>query len=266
MRKTPHMAEAAKVIDQAEAQIQEALRQLYAVGIRKAAQTAREIRETKNAAQEGDGKYSLRAFMDGTRFVDVQADQDVFDGLTIPQMANKAKEILRRKFAGKIIGIDNTVFMNNRKAGEYARPAKKDIQSDAYEAKLRASPELDNLIDAGRNFRKEEDGKDGHLHPDAVNGFSYFDTTFKVGKEYFEGVVNILNSRHGKLFKDVTKLRNVTKEIHNSYGIEPQSMFLRDTSMSSIYDKNEKVNPSGAKNSSRYVNLRDSSSSSPKKH
>lgn len=60
MRKTPHMAEAAKVIDQAEAQIQEALRQLYAAGIREAAQTAREIGETKNAAQEGDGKYSTR--------------------------------------------------------------------------------------------------------------------------------------------------------------------------------------------------------------
>lgn len=56
---------------------------------------------------------------------------------------------------------------------------------------MRAAPELDNLIDAGTNFRNSPDGTDEHHHPNAVGGFDYFDTIFKVGNEYYYGLVNI---------------------------------------------------------------------------
>ena len=38
----------------------------------------------------------------------------------------------------------------------------------------------------------------------------------------------------GLLLKDITKIRNVTKDITGSYGENPQSRFLRDASMDSI--------------------------------
>ena len=190
--------------------------------------------------ESGGVKYSLRAFEDGTRFVDVQMDPSVFDGMTVAQMNQKAKKILMEKFAGRVIGIENRVFINGDSVNEYLHPSKS-IDLDTRKAKLTASGELDNLLDAGVALPNEPDGKDGHVHPDAID-FSYYKTIFKVGAEYFEGIVNIKNIKRGKLFKDITKIRNITKDIVSSYGQNPKSNFLRDASMNSIRNPNEVVN------------------------
>jgi hypothetical protein len=195
----------------------------------------------------GDGntvwaKYSLREFSDGTKFVDVQADQSEFDSLPIEKMQAKAREIIKRKFVGKVIGTTNKAFVNGRTASEYAYPARFISDNRTKEAKLRASSELDNLLDAGRNFRTKSDGDSGHFHENASGGFSYFDVTFKVGDEYYSGVINIVNTERGRLLKDVTKIRNITEDISSSYGNNPKSTFLSDVSNNSIRSTSENSN------------------------
>lgn len=187
----------------------------------------------KNAATEGGVRYSLNEFADGKRFVDVQTEQSQFDGLDDKQKTKRAIQVIKEKFAGKVIGIDNRVFVNGRSAAEYGHPSK-NISSDIRDAKMRASTELDNLIDAGTNFRTAPDGQDGHVHPNAVGDFQYFDTTFKVGNEYYKGTVNIEPVSKGLLLKDITKIENITQDISSSYGQNPKSTFLRDASMDSI--------------------------------
>ena len=196
---------------------------------------------SKNAATEGGTRYSLNEFADGKRFVDVQTEQSQFDGLNDKQKTKRAIQVIKEKFAGKVIGIDNRVFVNGRSAAEYGHPSK-NISSDIRDVKMRASTELDNLIDAGTNFRTAPDGKDGHVHPNAVGDFQYFDTTFKVGNEYYNGTVNIEPVSKGLLLKDITKIENITQDISSSYGQNPKSTFLRDASMDSIRTDGENVN------------------------
>lgn len=196
---------------------------------------------SKNAANEGGTRYSLNEFADGKRFVDVQTEQSQFDGLDDKQKTKRAIQVIKEKFAGKVIGIDNRVFVNGRSAAEYGHPSK-NISSDIRDMKMRASTELDNLIDAGTNFRTAPDGKDGHVHPNAVGDFQYFDTTFKVGNEYYKGTVNIEPVSKGLLLKDITKIENITQDISSSYGQSPKSTFLRDASMDSIRTDGENVN------------------------
>lgn len=198
-------------------------------------------RAEKNTAESGgDFLYSLREFGDGTRFVDVQMDAKVFDGMTVAEMNKAAKTILMERFAGKVIGVDNRVFVNGDSVNEYLHPSKS-IDMDTRKAKITAAGELDNLLDAGTALPNRPDGADGHIHPDAID-FSYFRTIFKVGNEYFEGIVNIKNNKRGKLLKDVTKIRNITQDIVSSYGDNPKSNFLRDVSMYSIRNGSGKVN------------------------
>lgn len=196
---------------------------------------------SKNAATEGGTRYSLNEFADGKRFVDVQTEQSQFDGLDDKQKTKRAIQVIKEKFAGKVIGIDNRVFVNGRSAAEYGHPSK-NISSDIRDVKMRASTELDNLIDAGTNFRTAPDGKDGHVHPNAIGDFQYFDTTFKVGNEYYKGTVNIEPVSKGLLLKDITKIENITQDISSSYGQNPKSTFLRDLSMDSIRTDGENVN------------------------
>ena len=187
-------------------------------------------------------KETLREFENGQRYVDVESDQARFDGLSEREMSREARAVIQEKFKGKVIGLENRAYVNGRTAAEYSYPAKK-LTGQAHEAKMRASTELDNLLDAGTNFRTEPDGRDGHNHPEAVGDFRYFDTVFKVGNEYYSGVINIEPVAKGLLLKDVTQIRNITQDIRSSYGDEPQTTFLRDASMDSVAQSGGNVNP-----------------------
>lgn len=201
-------------------------------------------REAAKAEKSGDNaasKYSLKRFdQDGRRYVDVEADQNIFDGLSEREMGKRATSIIKSRFAGRVIGIDNKAFVNGVTATEYGFPAKR-LTADLHEAKMRASTELDNLLDAGTNFRTRPDGADGHVHSKAVGDFRYFDTTFKVGNEYYSGVVNILPVSKGLLLKDITKIKNITEDIRSSYGDNPKSTFLRDASMQIVHPEETDV-------------------------
>lgn len=140
----------------------------------------------------------------------------------------------------KVIGIDNKIFVNGDGVNEYIHSTKK-VDQPTRVMKFTAAGELDNMLDAGQALPNEADGRDCHVHPDAID-FSYFKTIFKVGGEYFEGIINIKNIKRGKLFKDVTKIKNITKDIVSSYGQNPKSNFLRDASMEIVRESPEKVN------------------------
>ena len=196
--------------------------------------------KNKTAARsDGETRYSLRVFDDGKRFVDVEAEQAQFDGLTEKQMGYQARQVIKQKFKGKVIGLENRAFVNGKTAEEYSY-VKPGTSPKIREAKMRASTELDNLLDAGTNFRTEPDGRDGHIHPEATGDFRYFDTIFKVAGEYYSGIINIEPVARGLLLKDITQIENITQEIRASYGENPQGRYLRDVSMDSIPDSDGK--------------------------
>lgn len=210
---------------------------LWTDGLVKAA----ENRDAVGVKESGKDSYSLRQFEDGRRFVEIDGDTSMFDDLTKREQGALATSIIKKSFAGKVIGVDNRVFVNGRGAGEYGFPVKKlgDVEHDA---KMRASTELDNVVDAGFDFRNEPDGSDGHVHKDVIGGFDYFDAIFKIGDRYFQGTINIKNIAKGKLFKDLTKIKDVTEDISSSYGESPKSTFLRTSSNNSIPQTSKKDN------------------------
>lgn len=209
--------------------------------------------EKNTAMVDGDARYSLMSFDDGKRFVEVNIDQERFDGLSKNELRREAVSVIKSKFAGKVIGIDNPVFVNGRTASEYGFPSRQ-LDQQSHEAKMRASTGLDNLLDAGANFRTEPDGRDGHIHTELVGDFRYFDVIFKVGNDFYSGVINIEPLKKGLLLKDITKIRNITEDICSSYGSNPKSTFLRDVSMNSISD------PDGKSNGKFSISSRDMSS------
>ena len=79
---------------------------------------------------------------------------------------------------------------------------------DMFMAKLRASTELDNLLDASRYIAHKED--DGH-HPDATGGWDYFSTLFRVNGQMYRGRINIMITDDGPVFYDVTHISRTQK-------------------------------------------------------
>ena len=210
---------------------------LWTDGLVKAA----ENRDAIGVKKSGKESYSLRQFEDGQRYVEIDVDTSMFDGLTRREKGSLATKIIKRYFAGKPAGEENRIFVNGKGAEEYGFPLVK-LEETAHDAKMRSSVELDNLFDAGFNFRKAKDGAYGHVHSDTVDGFGYFDVIFKVGDRYFKGVINIKNTKRGKLFKDITKIEDITEITLSSYGENPKSQFLRTSSNNSISQTSKKDN------------------------
>ena len=209
----------------------------------------------KENAKDSEEKYSIREFEDGRKFVEVDTDQDIFKGHDRSEYPEIAKKYMQEHFQGKILGITNKAFFNGTGKKEYVNPAKKIINKEIYDAKVKSSTELDNLIEAGEFLRNEPDGRDGHIHENNTGGFDYYKVLFKVDDNYFEGIVNIEIMNMGRLFKDITKIKDVTKDITSSYGINPKSRSLRTSSIKdSISQKSQQSN-----NNNRSFSLKEDS-------
>lgn len=209
--------------------------------------------------EDNDLRASLMQLEDGTKFVQIDQDQDRFEGKDESEYPRIAKQIMREKFRGRVIGMENKAFVTGEGVGEYAHSRKR-LYGQAYIDKMRASSELDNLIEAGRNFRNDNDGMDGHEHPEAVGGFDKYDTLFKIDGRWYEGIVNIMVTERGKQFKDVTKIKDVTKDILDQYGENPQAQFLSTSSINNISKNQEDVNNnlrSSPLNLNEQTNVRD---------
>lgn len=152
---------------------------------------------------EGE-RLSIQTDEDGHKYVKIDADQTIFDGKTPAEKCTIAKRYMREHFQGKILGnADNKAFINRANIDEYTHPARKNLPENVWDAKMRASTELDHLIEISRFLSHNED--DGR-HEKAVGGWDHYETDFEVGGQRFTGIVHIMNTARGRLFHDVTEI------------------------------------------------------------
>ncbi len=161
---------------------------------------------------KGSGtKFSLRQTNDGTKYVEVDTDQDIFEGRDESEYPKIVREYIKRRFRGKVIGTgENVAFVDARTGSEYTNPAKK-IEEDVFESKLRAATELDNILEASVFIDHNPD--DGR-HRYFPNGFDHYETFFSVSNRMFEAVINIGIDKDGrKHFYDLTKIKSLNADI-----------------------------------------------------
>lgn len=161
------------------------------------------------AMDSGDVRYSIQQDAEGTPFVQVDTDQHLFDGMSISEMQKKAQQIIRERFAGKVMAVEkNRAYIPTTSAKEYAFPANRRMNEEAKAAKMRASSELDNLLSASRYLRHDSD--DGR-HAKATGGWDVYETVFKVGDQFFTGEVKIMQTERGSLFYDITQIKKTSR-------------------------------------------------------
>jgi len=154
-------------------------------------------------------RYSIKRAADGELITVIDCGQEVFRGKPVRQYAAIARNVLREKFVGKTLPLSDSDLarFKKRQEGEYAYPSK--FLSDSsleYEAKMRASTELEHLLLTAQYSHHAEDTKN---HPEATLGFDYYQTRFIVGGHLFEGLINIANSEKHRIFYDITKIKEI---------------------------------------------------------
>ena len=186
-------------------------------------------------------QYSIKTAPDGQKYVDIDVDQSLFDGLTDIEKLKMAEMVIRERFVGKVIGEEETAYVTKHSAKEYGHPVRH-LDADVLDAKTRASTELDNLVSAASNWRNEKDGKDGHTHARATGGFDHGDVIFKVGDTFFSGLVNIEVTNRGRILKDITKIKKIVLDSYQSTEGTSARVFQNDFSDTSVSQDNTDVN------------------------
>lgn len=182
-----------------------------------------------------DVKFSIKEDESG-RYVSVDVDQDIFNGLDKNEMRKKAVQVIRERFQGKTI---RGVTISREGAKEYGYPKNRRIKEEVLKSKLRASTELDNLIEVSTLIRKE---KDMTNHPIAKDGWEKYKTIFEVAGRRFEGEISVGVNGETKTFRDVTKIKEITSGASGTLGITPVSGTKSDSFNNSISDSRENTN------------------------
>lgn len=94
---------------------------------------------------------------------------------------------------------------------------KNGLDNTTYSSKMKASTELDNLLEISQFVKSEPD--DGR-HIFAKNGWDYYETVFKVGNKTYSGLLNIAKGEKGKLLYDITNI----KERASNYSVKTVSV------------------------------------------
>lgn len=183
-----------------------------------------------------NSNYSIQADNNGNKYVQIDTDQDIFKGKSLSEQTKIAKRYILDNFREKGINLDNeNIKITMKTANEYTHPKNK-LPAITKESKIKASTELDNLLNVSEyQYSTEDDGR----HPFAKDGWDYYKTTFEVNGLKFEGLINIAKSGNIKTLYDVTKI----KRISQNYSASDKSFSVSLTnSNNSIPPSNKDVN------------------------
>ena len=160
-----------------------------------------------------DSQFSLKVLPDGRKYVEVDTDQQIFEGVDIKDYPKLIVRYITQRFRGKVIGTQNRAYVDKRAANEFAHPANHSLNEKIYEAKARTATELDNLMDAGRYIGHFEDNG---RHADALGGWDRYEAIVKVNDAFYEGQINIMILGDGRRrFHDFTKIRDVSAALQD---------------------------------------------------
>ena len=159
------------------------------------------------------------------------------------------------KYAGQTLplGENDLARITSKSGGEYGYPSTTiDIGTEEYDAKMRAAAELHNLLEYSTYDHWAPDTKN---HKEATLGFDYYKTVFAVNGKIFEGLVNVANSENGRVFYDITKIR----EVPDTYG-KYAALLARSSSVFGDFKKAESGSVQGATVNRRLVEPTNSAS------
>ena len=156
----------------------------------------------------GQVRYSIQSMSDGTQYVEVDTDQDIFDGVPLEDYGRVIGRYMRDHFRGTQLTIaGNQIRVTRKGVGEYTG-RRGYMTDDLYEAKERAGTVLDNMMQVATLIK--DNVPDDGTHPEAVGGWGYYRVLFMAKGRMYEGTINVMNRQHDKVFYDIKPIRDIT--------------------------------------------------------
>ena len=198
--------------------------------------------ENKKAPESGaDKRFSIYETESGEKYVVLDKHQGLFVGKDESEYPGIVTDFLYEELKDTRIPISKyqDVIVNKTGIGKNVHPGKYEPQ---YAAKLKASVELEEILQASEYIGGAPDNKD---HEFAKDGFHYYKTIFIVDGKVFECQIDIgINADIGATFYVIHKVKNITS---SNYGEYLRHLLRSDSSVSTKSDITDIITDSSEK-------------------
>lgn len=178
-------------------------------------------------------RFSIQTTADGNKYVKVDTNQDIFEGKNINEQIKIARRYILDNFRENGINFnESNIKVTSKTANEYTH-SKNKLPQSTRESKIKASTELDNLLNVSEyQYSSKDDGR----HSFAKDGWDYYKTVFEVNGVKFEGLINIAKDGNKKTFYDVTKIKRISQNRSTSANAFSTSLTNSNNSIAPIKD------------------------------
>lgn len=207
--------------------------------------------------------FSIQTNSDGSKYVQVDTDQNIFEGIDKKDYNKIAKMYMQDYLMGKTQLSDNdNAIIDRKSANKYTNPGKK---QQNFDKKMQLTPELKNVLEIAQIDSVSAPTKDTSKY----RNWEYYKFKFELSGKKFEGTVNIgIDSDGNKHFYEINKIKEVDdisgKNLNRSSASSINNSIAsgnKDVNTTAKYSMQESENNSGSfnfdKNVKRYEDLQD---------
>lgn len=203
-----------------------------------------------------NSSFSIQTNSDGSKYVQVDTDQNIFEGIDKKDYNKIAKMYMQDYLMGETqLSENDSAIIDRKSTNKYTNPGKR---QQNFDKKMQLTPELKNVLEVSQLDSTSSPSKENSKY----GNWEYYKFQFELSGKKFEGIVNIgIDSDGNKHFYEINKIKEIddisgknlnrssTSSINNSI-----TSSNNDVNTTTKYSIQESENNSGSFNLSKQDN------------
>lgn len=184
-----------------------------------------------NRSNIKDKMFSIQQDSNGNKFVNVDTDQDIFDGVDEKDYNKIAKMYITDYLIGNTrLGNNDSVETNKKTSKKYTNPGKK---QENFVEKMKLTPELKNVLEIA-TLRENSIAKKTNSK---FANWEYYDFEFKLDGKTFKGNINVGITDKGKYLYEINNVKKTSgitgTSLHRPTGFSANNIPQSDNNVNS---------------------------------
>lgn len=155
-----------------------------------------------------NNQYSIQEREDGSKYIKVDTDQDIFKGIDEKDYSKIAKMYMQDYLQGNtVLSANDIVNVGYKGIGKYTNPQQK---TRYFNEKMQLTPELKNALEIAEKVSEGMPLKENTKYPN----WEYYKINFELNGKNFEGLINIGIDKDGnKHFYEINKIHTTRNSV-----------------------------------------------------
>lgn len=176
-----------------------------------------------NPTENSDIRYSIQSDKEGNKYVKIDTDQNIFEGIAKKDYSKIAKMYMQDYLRGETaLSKDDKAIIGRKGINKYTNPGKRQF---LFDKKMRLTPELKNVLKIAKKIEESDASKANSKY----KNWEYYNFKFSIDDKNFSGIINIgIDENGNKHFYEINNIKEA--RLGGISGISPESTVPKSSS------------------------------------